>query len=312
MPVSRTIADRYELLARLGRGAMGEVWSARDRKTGADVAVKLAQSWAALEPELVLRFEQEGKLLKRLRSPFICALVDAGRTEKGTPFIVLERLTGETLEQLLEREGYLPLEEAGRLVDQVLQALVVAHDSGVVHRDLSPGNVFLHQGRDGQVIAKVVDFGIAKVDGATTGAPRTGSGATMGSLPYVAPEQLGDSAKAGPRADLYAAGTILFRALTGRMPYGDAKGTSLVVLKREHDPPTIDEATGEKWPASVRSFLTKTMARTPSKRYASAEIALAALREAMRGRAPRLAMPEKPLESTPTLTVGDRGGRRTR
>ncbi len=291
---------------------MGEVWSARDRSTGAEVALKLAQGWAIDQPELVARFEQEGKLLKRLRSPFICALVQAGRTDDGVPFLALERLTGETLEELLAREGYLPLEEAGRILDEVLQALVIAHDAGVVHRDLSPANVFLHQGRDGRVIAKLVDFGIAKVQDATTNAPRTGSGATMGSLPYVAPEQLGDSARAGPRADLYAAGAILFRALTGRLPYGDAKGTSLVVLKREHDPPSIDEATGEKWPAGVRTFLTKTMARTPSRRYASAEIALAALREAMRGRAPRLAMPEKPLDSTPTLTVGDRGGRRTR
>ena len=89
------------------------------------------------------------------------------------------------------------------------------------------------------------------------------------------------------------------------IPRSDAQGTTLIVLKREHEAPTIDEATGEKWPAALRSFLSKTMARLPAKRYASAEVALAAWREAMRGKGPRLAMPEKPLDATPTLSLDD-------
>lgn len=305
---ARLIAGRYELQQRIGRGAMGEVWAATDLTTGAAVAVKLAQGWAATEPELVDRFEREGKLLERLRSPYICSLVDRGNAD-GVPYMVLERLTGETVEQLIQREGYLPLEEVGRIAEEVLQALVVAHAAGVVHRDLSPANIFLHRTPEGETITKVLDFGVAKAD--ESGAPRTGSGATVGSLPYVAPEQLGDSARAGPRADLYALGTIVFCALTGRMPYGDAQGTALVVMKREHDPPTIDEATGEKWPASLRTFLVKTMARSAAKRYLSAEVALAALREAVRGKGPRLAVPEKSDDATTTLTIGEsRGGKR--
>jgi serine/threonine protein kinase len=308
--MGRLIAQRYELQERIGRGAMGEVWAATDQKTGDQVAVKVAQRWAVGESELLARFEQEGKLLERIKSPFICSLVDRGRTDEGAPYIVLERLSGETLEGLLDREGYLPVGEVGKIADEILQALVVAHGAGIVHRDLSPSNVFLHHGRDGATVTKVLDFGIAKVAG--SGVPSTGNRATMGSLPYVAPEQLGDSAKAGPRADLYALGTIVFRALTGQMPYGDARGTSLVVLKREHDPPSIDEATGEKWPAALRTFLAKTMSRSVTKRYASAEIALAALREAVRGKGPRLSVPEKPPDATPTLTLGDRSGRRSR
>ena len=306
----RVLAERYELHKRIGSGAMGDVWSATDRETGRDVAVKLSKAWAASEPELVERFEREGKLLERLESPFICALLDRGRTRDDAPFMVLERLEGETVEQLLAREGYLPLAEVGTIADQLLQALVVAHGAGVVHRDLSPANVFLHRTSTGKTITKVLDFGVAKVDDAS--APRTGNRSTMGSLPYVAPEQLGDSAKAGPRADLYAVGTIVFRALTGQMPYGDAQGTALVVLKREHDAPSIDEATGEKWPAALRSFLAKTMARSPGKRYPSADVALAAWREAMRGKGPRLAMPEKPLDATTTLTLGDPAARRAK
>ena len=308
--VSRVLAERYELHQRIGSGAMGEVWAATDLQTGDDVAVKLAQGWAASEPELVARFEREAKLLKRIKSPFICSVLDSGRGADEVPYMVLELLHGETIEQLLGREGYLPLAEVGRIADEILQALVVAHGAAIVHRDLSPSNVFLHRTRQGETVTKVLDFGVAKVEDAS--APRTASRVTMGTLAYVAPEQLGDSAKAGPRADLYALGTIVFRALTGQLPYGDAQGTALVVLKREHEAATIDEATGEKWPAALRTFLGKTIARSPAKRYASADVALAAWREAMRGKGPRLEMPHKPLDATATLTLDDQRGKKSR
>jgi serine/threonine-protein kinase len=303
----RVLAERYELHQRIGSGAMGEVWSGSELRSGVVVAVLVSLGWGGCEPELVARFEREGKLLKRIHSPFICSLIDVGRTPDDVPYMVLERLNGETVEQLLDREGYLPLSEVGRIADEILQALIVAHSAGVVHRDLSPANVFLHRRPDGTAVTKVVDFGVAKVTDAS--GARTGSRAMMGTLPYVAPEQLGDSARAGPRADLYAVGTLVFRALTGQMPYGDARGTALIVLKREHEAPSIDEATGEKWPAGLRTFLAKTIARVPAKRYASAEVALAAWREAMRGKGPRLEMPEKPHDATDTLTLD--GSRRS-
>ncbi|HEY8074756.1 MAG TPA: serine/threonine-protein kinase, partial [Labilithrix sp.] len=253
----------------------------------------------------VARFEREAKLLRRMRSPYICGVLDDGRTPEHVPFMVLERLTGETLEALLEREGTLSLEDAAPIFAEVLEALVVAHGAGVVHRDLSPSNVFLHRTADGATITKVLDFGVAKTTTPDANAPRTGNRATMGSLPYVAPEQLGDSANAGPRADLYAVGTMLFLAVSGQMPYGRARGTALVVMKREHDPPSIDDATGEKWPAALRTFLAKTMARSPSKRYPSAEVALAALREATFGKGPKLEMPDADPDATPTLPLDD-------
>jgi serine/threonine protein kinase len=301
---SRVLAERYELHERIGSGAMGEVWAATDLITTEEVAVKLAQAWTSSEPELVARFEREAKLLRRIQSPFVCSIIASGRDEHGVAFMILERLRGETFDALLEREGYLPLAEVAKIGDEILQALVAAHNAGIVHRDLSPSNVFLHKNRESETITKVVDFGIAKV--ADASAPRTGNRAMMGSLPYVAPEQLGDSANAGPSADLYALGTIIFRALAGRMPYGDAQGTALIVMKREHEAPSIDEATGEKWPAALRAFLAKTIARSPAKRYASAAVALAAWREATRGKGPRLEMPEKPATATATLPPGER------
>ncbi|HSO33228.1 MAG TPA: serine/threonine-protein kinase [Labilithrix sp.] len=300
---TQVLAERFRLDERIGRGAMGDVWAATDLQTGEPVAVKLARGLAATDEALRERFSLEGKVLRRIRSPHVCALVDAGHAADGALYMVLERLHGETLEALLERVGFLPLEEVGRIADEVLQALIVAHAAGVVHRDLSPANIFLHTARDGTAVTKVVDFGVAKADDLL--ASVTLPGTTLGSLPFVAPEQLGDASRAGSRADLYALGSIVFRALSGQMPYGEARGTALMTLKREHDPPTIDEATGETWPAALRAFLVKSMARTPSKRYGSAEIARAALREAVRGRGPRLAVPEGARGVGRTLTLDE-------
>ncbi len=287
---------------------MGEVWAALDRDTGEEVAVKMARAATLADPELLARFEREGKLLRRLRTPYVCGFRAASHTDDGAPFLVVERLRGETLEALLAREGDLPLGETLRVGRELLSALVVAHDAGVVHRDLSPSNVFLHQAPSGAVITKVLDFGVAKVsDHALEGAGATEGGATIGTLAYVAPEQLGGSATTGPRADLYAAGTVLVHALTGRLPFGDARGARLLTLKREHDPPSVDELTGERWPAGVRTFLAKLMARSPARRYPSAAAALAAL-EALDVR-PAAASPvvdraARSPEPTATQTVG--------
>lgn len=299
------LANRFQLDERIGRGAMGEVWSAIDKKTRAEVAVKIAQAWSMEEPDLVDRFEREGELLERLKSPYICGLVARGRTDRGVPYLVMEKLTGETLEELLHREPCLALEEVGRIGCEILQGLAVVHAAGVVHRDISPANVFLHGKRP--PIAKLIDFGVAKA--ATATGPRTTGRTTMGTLPFVAPEQLGDSARAGPRADLYAVGAIVFFALSGRLPFGDATGTRLVALKKEHEAPSIDEVTGETWPAAVKTFLAKTLARSPSKRYASAEVALAALMQASRGRAPVLEAPQAGAGATATLTLQSKSPR---
>jgi serine/threonine protein kinase len=311
--VARLLAGRYELGARLGRGSMGEVWEAIDRETGEDVAVKTARPATLADPGLLARFEREGKLLRRLRTPYVCGFRAAARTDEGVPFLVVERLRGETLEALLAREGDLPLNETLRVGRELLSALVVAHDAGVVHRDLSPANVFLHEDPSAGVITKVLDFGVAKVSdpSSSLAGSATESGSTIGTLAYVAPEQLGGSTATGPRADLYAAGTVLVRALTGRLPFGDARGARLLALKREHDPPSVDDLTGERWPVGVRTFLAKLMARSPARRYPSASAALAALdaldaRPAVEVAVPgaRAAAPESRFEPTATQTVG--------
>jgi serine/threonine-protein kinase len=305
--VIRALEGRFQLQERIGRGAMGEVWSALDKKTRAEVAVKIAQTWSLDEPALLDRFEREGELLERLKSPHICALIARGRTEQGVPYLVLEKLNGETLESLLRRESCLSLDEVGRIAGEILQGLMVAHAAGIVHRDVSPGNVFLHGKRP--PVVKLIDFGIAKATKPGQGRSSTSTRTTMGTLPFIAPEQLGDSARAGPRADLYAVGAIVFFALTGRPPFGDATGTRLVALKKEHEAPTIDEVTGEVWPAAVKTFLAKTLAKTPSKRYASAEIAHAALMLASRGKAPVLDVPTPAAGATATLTLQSKSPR---
>lgn len=303
------LENRFQLDAPIGRGGMAEVWSAHDRKTNTEVAVKFLHGVAASDPALVERFAREGELLARLKSPHICKLIARGHTERGAetganrgvPYLVLERLHGETLEQLLARERSLSLAEIGAIGSQILQGLAAAHAAGVVHRDLSPPNVFLDSST-GHATVKLIDFGIAKA----AGGPSTTGGTTMGTLQFIAPEQLGESGKAGPRADLYAVGGIVFFALSGQLPFGNAAGMRLVTMKRETDPPSIDEVTGETWPAAVKTFLAKTLARAPAKRYASAEVAKAALLAAARGKTPALRLPEPAPGATATLTRGNR------
>lgn len=260
---------------------MAEVWSARDLETGESVAVKIAQNWVAGDPHLRARFEREGRILAQLQSPFVCGFRGSGHLEDGIPYLVLEKFTGETLRARLEREGILPFEEVAPLVDQILQSLQVAHARRIVHRDLSPANVFLHRLTESREIVKVLDFGVAKVIDPTSSISSTGKQATVGSIPYIAPEQLGNSADAGPRADLYAVGAILFRALAGAAPFGSARPVAIAVLKREHEAPTIDEATGTRWPEGISKFLAKMLARDPGQRFASADRARRELRHAM-------------------------------
>lgn len=304
------LAERYELRKRIGTGAMAEVWSGLDRASGVEVALKVAKRWTTELPELAARFEREAKILRRVASPHVVGLYGEGVDDDGLPFLVLERLRGTTLEELITREGYLSLGDMKAIADDVLSALCVAHREGVVHRDLSPSNVFIEGGEGGLLRGRVLDFGVSK--SAKDSKVQTGNRTTMGSLPFVAPEQLGDSARVGPRADLYAVGTVIYFALSGRLPFGSERGTSLVVLKREHDPPSIDDVTGEKWPVALSAFLQRCMSVQPSKRYPSADVALAAWRQVHGGAGPKLAIPEPGDATTSTLTLDPAARRKSK
>lgn len=271
----------YRVTRLLGRGGMGEVWAAVDEQQRRDVAIKVLLARAAMKPDLVRRFEREAKIAASIQSPYVCQLLDVATSKDGAHLLVFEHLTGESLADRLKREQYLPLSEVGPILDDVLQGLAAAHAAGVIHRDLKPGNIFLEHvdEPDRRERAKILDFGISKLSSKKKEEPTlTAFDATLGSFAYMAPEQVRGAARADERADIYAVGAVAFRALAGRLPFEGTTAAVLVSLKLDRNPPSLEEATGEKWPAGVERFLERALARAREDRFSGALEALQAWR----------------------------------
>jgi serine/threonine-protein kinase len=275
----------YRVTRLLGRGGMGEVWAAVDPRDERAVAVKVLLPRAALKPDLVRRFEREAKITSAIKSPWVCALLDVGQTEDGGHLLVFEHLSGESLADRLKREQYLPFSEVGPIVEDVLRGLVAAHAAGVVHRDLKPGNIFLErldeatqQALGGRLErAKILDFGISKLTKTEEEEPTlTAFDATLGSFAYMAPEQVRGAARADERADIYAVGAVAFRSLSGRLPFEGSSAAMLVSLKLDRRAPSLEEATGDRWPAGIERFLERALHRDREGRFATAVEALEA------------------------------------
>ena len=252
--------DRYELRERIGQGGIGEVWAARDRATSATVAVKLLHA-THHHGTMEARFAREGELLARVKSPFVCGMLAAGIDRAtGTPFLVVERLVGTPLDRALPRRKPLAFEEARRITEEILRGLAAAHAVGVVHRDLKPPNVFLSGPAKRAVI---IDFGIGKLlggDGLTTKA------ATLGSPRYMAPEQFEGAADADERCDVYAAATLAFRMLVGRLPFDSDNPVQALAMKTTYPPPSLAERSGTPWPKALERFFAVSLAREPKAR----------------------------------------------
>src|SRR5262245_41651667 len=232
----------YEVLAPLGAGGMGEVYRARDTRLGRTVAIKVLPEHLAQSPDLRQRFEREARAVSRLNHSHICALYDVGHQD-GTDYLVLEYIEGESLHDRLEK-GPLPLEQALRYGSEIADALGRAHRSGVIHRDLKPANVMLTKAG-----TKLLDFGLARMakpivsggadlsDFPTPSEPLTGAGALLGTIPYMAPEQI-EGGEADPRTDIWAMGCLLYEMVTAKRAFEAGSPASLIgaILKDEPRP----------------------------------------------------------------------------
>lgn len=271
----------YRVTRLLGRGGMGEVWAAVEPRTDQRVAVKVLLPRAALKPDLVRRFEREATITSAIDSPYVCRLLEVAKTDDGGHLLIFEELCGESLADRLKREQYLSLGEVGLIVEDVLRGLGDAHAAGVVHRDLKPGNIFLEESgaEDRRERAKILDFGISKLAKTEHDEPTlTAFDATLGSFAYMAPEQVRGAARADERADLYALGAVAFRALSGRLPFEGTTAAALISLKLDRAAPSLEEATGDRWPAGIERFLARVLDRNREQRFASAPEALEAWR----------------------------------
>ena len=258
--IGQILDGRYRLIELLGQGGMATIYRAADTGLGRDVALKLLRPEYLRDPDFSSRFRQEAQAAASLTHPNVVTVYDYGEDPSG-PFIVMELVDGEDLATILRRSGALPPRQAARIGAGVGRALAAAHGSGIVHRDVKPGNVLI--GRDGRV--KVVDFGIAR---AVAEAQVTLPGTTLGSVHYFSPEQArGDAATAA--SDIYSLGIVLYEMLTGVRPWeGDSAAS--VALARLTGPIPDPSAVRTGLPPDVVAITRKALAREPADRFASA------------------------------------------
>jgi serine/threonine protein kinase len=255
-----TTVGKYRILTRLGRGGMGTVYRAVDETLDREVAIKVLNSEVS-DAKLMARFRAEATMLARLNHPEIATIFEIVKTDTDL-MMVMELVRGETFDQLSIRSGPLAPERAAYLVAQVLNGLAYAHRAGIVHRDLKPANVMVTD--SGTV--KIMDFGIARVLGAEH---LTTDGTMMGTPAYMAPEQvLGKEVDA--RADLYSAGVVFYRLLTGCLPF-QADTPIGMVQKQLWEPPTPVHSYRSDLPEWCETVMTRALAKAPEDRFQSAE-----------------------------------------
>ena len=256
------IRGRYRLEQKIGDGGMSEVWLATDLELDRPVALKLLAPNADRQ-----RFEREARAAAALSHPNINQLFDFGEAD-GRPYMVLEFLPGGTLEDQLLDDRALPDEQTGGIARDLADGLAHAHANGLIHRDLKPSNVLF----DSEGRAKIADFGIAHMgDGGTL----TEAGTVLGTAAYISPEQAAGE-PAGPASDVYSFGVILFRMLTGRLPFDSDQPLELVAMHRDLDPPALEDIRPDV-PPRLESLTAAALAKDPRDRPADGTALLAEL-----------------------------------
>jgi serine/threonine-protein kinase len=262
------LAD-FKLAGALGSGTTAKVYEAVHNTTGRSVAIKI------LEPsqegsEMRERFAREAILLAGVASKHVGNIVGFG-FERGQPFLVLERLKGETLDAKLRRDGAVPPAIAVRWIEQLLVGVRDCHDQQIIHRDIKPSNIFIHREQGFEETVKLIDFGVARLR-EITGDPGglTSTNHLIGSMGYMAPEQFRNAKTVGFTADLYAIGVVIFRTLTGRLPFVSRSLEAVIRMKAEQLAPPISSMPNMPKNVLLDWFVTKTMARDPLERFQSA------------------------------------------
>ena len=261
----QTIAGKYRINQLLGSGGMASVWSATNIFTERQFAIKFMLPAVARTPEAARRFLMEAKVSARVDHPNIIEIIDVGQTEDSCLFLVMELLTGVSLETAIKRQSPpMTVAEFVGVMIQVARALAAAHKSGVIHRDLKPTNIFLHKDREGAAVPKLLDFGVSKFleeEGATS---LTIAGTVLGSPLYMSPEQA-MGATIDSRTDVFAFGTIMFEALCGYRAFDAPNFNALIVMIATTQPKKIDEC-APKLPEALRSVIRDCMVTDKSKR----------------------------------------------
>jgi len=275
---------RYRLKARIGHGGSSEVWLAWDDALKRDVALKILDRSRSTDSVALARFEREARAASGLQSPHTIRVYDFGASDDGVWFIAMEHLEGVDLATLVEEGGPLAPARTVRFARQACAALAEAHDAGIVHRDVKPDNLFVCRMGDEPDFLKVLDFGIAKIEGAEEDATVTRAGWVHGTPAYMSPEVC-NGRRADARSDVYSLGAVLYFLLTGAPPFTAPTGAAVMVAHVSEPPRKPSERAPV--PAALERVVLRCLEKDPAARYASARELDAALAECGEARAPR-------------------------
>ncbi|WP_437289421.1 serine/threonine-protein kinase [Sorangium sp. So ce406] len=273
------VAPHLTLVSLLRMGGIGSIWAARHLGLGKDVAVKFMSASLATDPTAVARFHREGALMARIKSPHVAEVHEHGVAEDGLPYIVMELLRGEELSDRLARAGRLSLDETVSIVSELCDGLAAAHTLGIIHRDITPEHVFLAD-VGGSTSVKLLDFGVARGDIDPDGTTLTATGAVVGSLVYMSPEQFFNPKRVDGRSDLWSVAVMAYQALTGAPPFEQKGLEALLSAIRIGNFPLPSERCADITPA-LDAWFVKALSRDPSGRFGTAAEMAGALRGAV-------------------------------
>lgn len=282
-PLLGEVVQSYKIQSLIGIGAMGMVYRGVHQIIGKAAAIKVLKADFSEDPDMVQRLIREARTVNAIRHPAIVDIFGFGTLPSGQPYIVMDLLEGNPLDQYIKSRAPMKLRHASPLLDELLSAICAAHAVGVIHRDLKPGNVFVESKPDGQLGIKVIDFGLAKMATRAGGSVKpTNPGTLLGTPAFMAPEQISGT-KVTPATDLYAVGGIAYQMLTNRFPHQAPSAIEMLSLKMAQDPippkqliPTLD--------VDLDGWVMKLLSREPEKRYQTAEEARRVLRRITDGR----------------------------
>ncbi len=264
------VAERYRIVEPLGRGGMGIVYKVEHTRIGKLLAMKLLAGELSSNPDAVRRFKREALTVSKLQCPNTVQVFDFGASE-GLTYLVMELVAGDDLARTLRTLGPMPWARLGKVVIQVCSSLAEAHQQGIVHRDVKPENIMLLHARDGMDVAKVLDFGLAKLREGAELNDVTSQGAIVGTPYFMAPEQIRGEA-VDPRTDIYALGALMYRALTGHYPFNGPTPMSVFTRHLTESPmPPMERVPEQGIPPGVSAIVLKALSKNPADRFQKIE-----------------------------------------
>jgi serine/threonine protein kinase len=263
--VGSVVRNRYRVLSFVGSGGMGSVYRVEHIALKKSFALKLLHADLGRDPRMVRRFEREALAAASIRSDFVVNIVDCDAIDESSPYFVMELLDGRSLRDVLVHETKLPVERAVNIGIDVCLGLAAVHAAGLVHRDVKPDNLFLTRSGDGRELAKLLDFGIVKLLDSDSTRPD----ALLGTLRYMAPEQIRSSAQVGPLADIFSLGATLYECLTGGPPFKAETLEQVLFRIMNEDPEPLDRAAPDV-PKALGAVIHRALERHPERRFSGA------------------------------------------